>query len=274
MPRLVVLLTAGGTHEPLDEVRSIRNTATGALPAAMAEAWLQQGAHVIYLHGPGAVLPGERVLRLSALDTELHASDMAAFFAGELLTLREHLVPGLLTLLPVTTAADALRVLRTAVAEYQPKIVACAMAVADFSPEPVAGKLASRHDAPPSGQQPDVMGPAEGGGLTLHLRPTEKVIDAVRQLAPHCFLLGFKLLAGASEAELLAAAGHLGRRAGCDLVFTNDIRAYQQGIRQGALVNADGSIAARLDGGSGPHAHRALAQQLVRACQAALLASP
>ena len=274
MPRLVVLLTAGGTQEPIDEVRSIRNTATGSLPAAMAEAWLQQGAHVVYLHGPGAVLPGDRTLRLSAVGHEPHTADLATIFANELITLREHLAPGLLTLVPVTTAADALRACRTALADYQPKIVACAMAVADFSPEPVAGKLASRKDAPPSGQQPDAMGLAESGGLTLHLRPTEKVIDAVRQLAPHTFLLGFKLLAGASEAEMLAAAGHLGRRAGCDLVFTNDIRAYQQGIRQGLLVRPDETVVTRLDGGSGPHAHRALAQQLVQACHAALLVSP
>ena len=274
MPRLVVLLTAGGTQEPIDEVRSIRNTATGSLPAAMAEAWLQQGAHVVYLHGPGAVLPGERTLRLSALGPDPHASEVATFFANELLTLREHLAPGLLTLLPIATAADALRTLRTALADHHPQIVACAMAVADFSPEPVAGKLASRQDAPPSGQQATLLGQSEREGLTLHLRATEKNIDAVRQVAPHCFLLCFKLLAGASEAELLAAAGHLGRRAGCDLVFANDIRAYHHGIRQGLLVRSDETVATRLDGGSGPHAHRALAQQLVQACHAALLARP
>ena len=70
---LTVVLTAGGTREPIDDVRFISNAATGALPAAMADALLELGHRVHYIHGPGALLPGR-----ATLEVDLTALDAAA----------------------------------------------------------------------------------------------------------------------------------------------------------------------------------------------------
>ena len=44
-----VLITAGGTVAPIDDVRVISNRSTGRFAASLAEAWLRRGASVTYL---------------------------------------------------------------------------------------------------------------------------------------------------------------------------------------------------------------------------------
>lgn len=224
-PRHTAVVTAGGTREPIDEVRYIANAGTGALPCALAERLLRLGWQVHYVHGPGALVP-DNCERLVA-----------------------H---------PIGSAAEAAQCLAMVCAAVQPRLTLCAMAVADFSPVPVVGKLLSRSAS-------------EAEPLTLQLRPTAKSIDVVKHAAPQTLLLGFKLLAGASEAEMLTAAEHLARRCGADLVFANDIRRYRQGVREGLLIAPDATVVARLGGEQGAAGLGLLADQLVSALLARLM---
>ncbi|MDE6398237.1 MAG: bifunctional phosphopantothenoylcysteine decarboxylase/phosphopantothenate--cysteine ligase CoaBC, partial [Clostridiales bacterium] len=52
-----VLVTAGGTREPLDPVRYIGNRSSGKMGAAIAEAAYRRGARVLYVAAQSAVLP-------------------------------------------------------------------------------------------------------------------------------------------------------------------------------------------------------------------------
>ena len=54
-----ILITAGGTSEPIDNIRSITNTGTGALGSLIADAFakLPEVECIIYVHGRGAILP-------------------------------------------------------------------------------------------------------------------------------------------------------------------------------------------------------------------------
>src|SRR6478672_407528 len=52
-----VLITAGGTREPIDPVRYIGNRSSGRMGYALAEAALRRGAKVILVSGPTAVKP-------------------------------------------------------------------------------------------------------------------------------------------------------------------------------------------------------------------------
>lgn len=52
-----VLVTAGGTREPIDPVRFIGNRSSGKMGAALADAATRRGAHVIYIAAESAVLP-------------------------------------------------------------------------------------------------------------------------------------------------------------------------------------------------------------------------
>jgi phosphopantothenoylcysteine decarboxylase / phosphopantothenate---cysteine ligase len=52
-----VLITAGGTREPIDPVRYIGNRSSGRMGYALAEAALRRGAKVILVSGPSALKP-------------------------------------------------------------------------------------------------------------------------------------------------------------------------------------------------------------------------
>lgn len=54
---LRVLITAGGTTEPIDDVRVITNRSSGRTAAALADFLMDCGLHVTYLHSRNAVLP-------------------------------------------------------------------------------------------------------------------------------------------------------------------------------------------------------------------------
>ncbi len=56
-PARRILVTAGGTREPIDGVRCITNLSTGATGAVIADELLARGHNVVYLHGEGAKTP-------------------------------------------------------------------------------------------------------------------------------------------------------------------------------------------------------------------------
>ena len=107
-----VLVTAGGTREPIDAVRVIANTSTGRLGAHLAAA---------------AAAAGHEVLLLAAQSAERPAEP-----AGERPRLRS---------LPFESSADLARLLE----EHAPRADAVlhAAAVSDYVPVPVAGKIPS-----------------------------------------------------------------------------------------------------------------------------------
>ena len=54
-----ILITAGGTSEPIDNIRSITNTGTGALGSLIADEFGRRRnvERIVYIHGKNAVLP-------------------------------------------------------------------------------------------------------------------------------------------------------------------------------------------------------------------------
>jgi len=102
-----VLVTAGGTREPIDDVRVIANTSTGRLGARIADAAAAAGHEVLLLHGVHSARPASPAVRCEAFDA-----------SADLARLLERHVP----------AADA---------------VLHAAAVSDFVPERAPGKLSS-----------------------------------------------------------------------------------------------------------------------------------
>ena len=58
-----VLVTAGGTREPVDDVRVLTNSSTGRLGAYLADVFAAAGHDVLLLHGHGAVQPRAEMTR-------------------------------------------------------------------------------------------------------------------------------------------------------------------------------------------------------------------
>ena len=54
-----ILITSGGTSEPIDRIRSITNTSTGTLGSLIAKAFSAADSteNIYYIHGKNAILP-------------------------------------------------------------------------------------------------------------------------------------------------------------------------------------------------------------------------
>jgi phosphopantothenoylcysteine decarboxylase / phosphopantothenate---cysteine ligase len=81
-----VVITAGGTHEPLDPVRFIGNRASGQMGFALAEAARDEGAQVLLIAGQtsAAVPHGVEVLRVETAQ-QMHDAVHAAVADADLL---------------------------------------------------------------------------------------------------------------------------------------------------------------------------------------------
>jgi phosphopantothenoylcysteine decarboxylase/phosphopantothenate--cysteine ligase len=96
-------------------------------------------------------------------------------------------------------------------------VVIAAAAVADWMP-----KRRSRSKVP-TGTKAE---------LTLELKPTPKIIDAIKQVCPDVFLVAFKAESKLSDEELVKRAYDRLRKAHADLIVANDVGRKGVGFAQ------------------------------------------
>ncbi len=231
-----VLVTAGGTVAPIDDVRQITNVSTGRFGARIAEAAMRKGANVFYLHAPGAFLPFDRLMKfnLDAPDPEVEIRRLLDIkVEWSHLKHRCFLIP-----LSIGTVKDYQQSLQIGFDYVKFDVAFLAMAVSDFAPEPFAGKLSSNAKT-----------------LTIQCHRQPKVIQSVRDWSPETYLVGFKLLSNAPESELIRQAEDACMTNRADLTVANDLNTVQAGqhtihlVRTGQPTETygpDGNIAERL----------------------------
>ena len=233
-----VLVTAGGTVAPIDDVRRITNASTGRFGAMIAEEALRRGADVWHLHAPGALRPFDRLAKFD-LDAEDPAAEVRrlAHLSVDWSEVRDRCHPEPLRQGSVAEYAERLEaILRLRAID----VAFLAMAASDFAPEPVSGKLSS-----------------EASGLVLRCHRLPKVIQSVRDWSPSVYLVGFKLLSNAPEDELIRQAGEACLANRADLTVANDLSTVKAGrhaihlVRPGQPTETygpDDPIAGRLVG--------------------------
>src|SRR4029077_13116986 len=121
--------------------------------------------------------------------------------------------------LKIGNVADYAATLEYVLRSHPINVVFLPMAVADFEPEPVPGKISSESDS-----------------LILRCRPTPKVIRLVRDWSPSVYLVGFKLLSRVSREELVRRAEVACRDNRADLTVANDLQTLRQGQHTVHLV--------------------------------------
>jgi phosphopantothenoylcysteine decarboxylase/phosphopantothenate--cysteine ligase len=191
-----IVITAGGTREPIDPVRYIGNRSTGRMGVALADAALARGAGVTLLAAAVEVeLPREaRIVRVET--------------AAEL---REALATAMGGASAPSTPPGLARGSRAA-----PDALVMAAAVADFTPASTADRKIARAD-----------------GLALELTPTPDLLaevaaaaaEAERAGLPRPVLVGF-----AAETGSLARAPEKLRAKGVDLLVANDVSEAGSGF--------------------------------------------
>ena len=113
-----------------------------------------------------------------------------------------------------TSTDDLMTKMRTWVDAHPDGLVIHAAAVGDYAVDPIGGKIASGQDT-----------------LTLTLRPTPKILDAIRGWSPSVRIVSFKAAPPETdEASLEAIAAAQGLRTDSVAVFANVIGQLESGV--------------------------------------------
>ena len=206
--RLRVLVTSGGTSEPIDAVRVITNLSTGATGARMADHFTRCGHAVMLLRARGA-RPAEEPTRE---ETFVTFADLDAA----------------LTRLLETGEYDA---------------VIHAAAVGDFSVEAVV--IDGIHHLPGAGKLDSGLGAAPVLQLRRNPKLLDTLRARSRHRAMR--VVAFKLTQGADEPTARAAVTELLKHAAADFVVHNDLstRGTGEDAFPADIWRPDGSVAVR-----------------------------
>lgn len=187
-----VVITAGGTCEPIDDVRYITNFSSGGMGHELAKQYAQHGLNVL-LMAPRITIQKYGELPLGVRHQEFTSAE----------DLRNQLL-----------SVEAAR------------IVLHAAAVSDYTPVTTTkGKLSSDAD-----------------NMTIELKRTPKILPQLRDhFGKDTTIVGFKLLSGVSEEELIATAARQITAARTDLCIANDLQELGSHNRKVHIVNNDGS---------------------------------
>jgi phosphopantothenoylcysteine decarboxylase/phosphopantothenate--cysteine ligase len=203
--RLKVLVTGGGTREPIDGVRFITNFSTGDTAARLVDSFVECGDEVTYLCAEGAARPR-----------------------------------GVCEILPFTTFKSLDAVLKEILTERRFDVVVHLAAVSDYYVESIVLDAAGPNEDAKSGIRLDPASVAKldsAGGVTLHLKRNFKILDRIKSYAVQGqpVVVGFKLtnLPDASGDERAVAAIKLSANPEVDLVVHNDMSGLAD--REGRL---------------------------------------
>jgi phosphopantothenoylcysteine decarboxylase/phosphopantothenate--cysteine ligase len=200
--RLRVLVTSGGTTEPIDGVRVLTNTSTGRTGAGLAAHLARSGHDVVLLRARTAVA------------ADAGSREEIFFTFAELDAALSRLLGG----------------------EHFDAVIHAA-AVGDFGLESVVTGDGAR---PPGGAKLESgSGPVV---LRLQARPKLVDSLRARSRNPRLLVVAFKLTDGAAKAEIDAAVATLLARSGADFVVHNDVARRGVGDDFPASIHQPGGV--------------------------------
>ena len=206
-----IIITAGGTSEKIDDVRTITNSSTGRLGYAIGKTFTEKYGDKIdkiyYLHGLRAACPEHELIEPVAI--------------GGVMDLKA-----------------ALEKLLT---EEKIDVVVHAMAVSDYIVKEVTTLDKIRGVEDPDNKA-DLSGnkiSSDIDDLVIHMKKSPKVISLIKPLSPETTLVGFKLLSNVPHEELIDVGYHLMQKNDCDFVMANDLKEIGRDYHRGYLIHKD-----------------------------------
>lgn len=223
-----ILITAGGTSEKIDDVRSITNHSTGSLGKNIAEKWLKQDVVIDYVTTPTAVLP-EKNDRLHVHFIE-DTDELLETLTDLLKKHRYHSVIHSMAVSDFTPAAslseeDLITQFNQLLPSYQNKVTPELLKELLEKPQQNSGKISSKTNH-----------------LFLALKKTPKVIQTIKKIQPKTKLVGFKLLVDVSQEELFQVASESLLKSQSDFVLANDLTQIEGNRHIGHLLNHNGVV--------------------------------
>lgn len=216
-----ILVTSGGTSEPIDSVRKITNVSTGRLGSLVGECFLEAGAFVDYITTKTALRPENENCQIYTIES-----------TRELLHTMEDLLN-----------------------KHQYDGVIHAMAVSDYyvdfvsNLQTISGACEKGIDIVAEENRVELLiGDEENkissslDNLVLVLRPTPKVIHSIKNIQPDTLLFGFKLLVGTGEDALVKEALRVMEKNKCDYMVANDLNKISGDSHTAFLISKAGEI--------------------------------
>lgn len=201
-----ILITAGGTKVPMDDVRYVDNFSKGNFGARLAHAFL-----LIFHRKALKTAQLDHFKEINAAKCELEWRPPAGAAGGYSGTYIGNPYMSTEFFYYDEYAAGLKKLMQSN--DYD--IVFSAAAVSDFAPDKVEGKIDSE------------------GGYSLHMKPLPKILPQLRTWAKEGgrktdFLqVGFKLLSKVTEEKLIETAKSKGRAAGSDWTIANTIETVK-----------------------------------------------
>lgn len=239
-----IIITAGGTSEPIDGVRTITNSGTGRLGSLTADELSSRhnAGKIFYVCSNGAYRPKSE-----------HA---------EVVT--------------VTTVSDLQDALSRIISEHKIDAIIHSMAVSDYKvravsePQRIARALrgTTPHDLIDALDSTDMRKGTEKlsskiSSPVILLEPTPKVLSTLRPSAPEAVIVGFKLLSRVPKEQLFEVAEKLMESNGCDYVLANDSSEISGDSHHAFLMSRGGN---RMELFTKQEIARALADAVTKEC--------
>ena len=201
-----VLITAGGTTERIDSVRSISNISTGKLGSLIADCFSADNAveKIFYICSKTAIKPESNKVEFLCIDS---VSDLEA-------AVREVLS---------NTSIDII-IHSMAVSDYKVKSVTTLASLLEKSKSAVSreGKINSDVD-----------------DMVLLMERTPKIISLFQTLSQSATLVGFKLLDNAALTTLIDKGYELLIKNKCSFVLANDLKDITDEKHTGYLIDKE-----------------------------------
>lgn len=224
-----ILVTAGGTSEKMDQVRSITNHSTGNLGRLIATKALEQGILVDYVTTTAAVKP------VIADGLQIHLIEDTSDLQTTLTTLlTNNTYNAVIHSMAVSDFTPATSYSIEHFTEQLNQLIATAelpltteqvAQLATTVPENTQSKISSKTDY-----------------LFVTLKKTPKVIQLIKQLQPATLLVSFKLLVDVPKEELFQVAIESMQKNNGDFVLANDLQSITSDQHLGYLLDTQGNV--------------------------------
>lgn len=265
-----LIITAGGTRERIDSVRTITNEATGKLGSLIAEEFarrlFKKEHKIYYLCGVGAILPEinasdleiiciegtdqllcemKRLLTTKKIHTVVHSMAVSDYKVSSVTTI-DQVAQAMYDRFHEGMDAASCEEWQSAMQEII-RDQSVKAQVERGQPQEAQVERNQQLEAQ-SMKQTVVNNPYQvqnkiSSNLEyplLMLEKTPKVIQMIKGVSPSTHLVGFKLLSKVSRDTLIDTAYQLLQRNACDYVLANDTDEIKDGQHVGYLVDKTG----------------------------------
>lgn len=221
-----IVITAGGTSEPIDKVRKITNSGTGKLGAIIATKLLKLDAvdEIFYICAHKSIKPVYGAN--SASGTVLHVIE-------------------------IESTMDLKNAVEDVLLNNKIDYFIHSMAVSDYMIDYVSTISKLTEEIKGTENIEDTLNHATNildnsnklssseNNLIVKLTQTPKIIGIIKEISPATHLIGFKLLENVEEGYLIEIARKLMVKNSCDFVVANDLKNIRGGNHKAFIVDGD-----------------------------------